>query len=187
MAKPSELPMQTAHLRWAALESGADGRSLIVQYLSAQRATGPARVHIRESQRSIAVCVDQPVVPNSVDVRHLGIAFTAMRRTPVEQVALQAPIAGRRIEGDGLSETAIGSFPYLSCPGPGTLVIPAVPSVVGLAVPDAMRVLHQQGFPAVLTGSGSMVVQQHPERRGVARNESASVCDVGEPIMLVCG
>ncbi len=119
MAKLSELPTQTAHLRWAAPESGADGRSLAVQYPSAQRATGPARVHIRESQRSIAICVDQPVVSDSVDVRHLDIAFTAMRRTPVEQVALQAPIGGtahrrRRFVGDGHREL---SLTQLSGPG----------------------------------------------------------------------
>jgi len=94
MVNLAELPTETVHLRWVVLEAGADGRSLAVQYLSTHRAWGPARVRIRESQSSIAISVEQRVVPNSVDVRQLGIAFTASRRTPIEEAALRAPIGG---------------------------------------------------------------------------------------------
>jgi hypothetical protein len=50
-----------------------------------------------------------------------------------------------------------------------------------------VRVLGQQGFPAVVINEGSTVVEQHPERGGVARNTRFNTSDVGGLFSLVCG
>jgi hypothetical protein len=44
MSELTDLPTCTANLPWVVLESGADGQSLIVQYLGAPCGVGPARV-----------------------------------------------------------------------------------------------------------------------------------------------
>ena len=187
MAKLTDLPTSTTNLPWVVLESGADGQSLIVQHLCAARGAGRPRVLVRESARSIAIRVEQPVLQAGVDLRRLGVAFTGARRVPTKEVVLKAPIGGRRLEGEGMSERAIRSHQYLTRPGPGTLLIPVVPLVVGLACSDAVRVLGQQGFPAVVISEGSTVLEQRSDRGGVARNSRANIYDVGEPIALVCG
>jgi hypothetical protein len=187
MPELNDLPTCTAYLRWELLEAGADGQSLILRYLAAHRGRGPARVLVRESARTIAITVEQSVLEEGVDLRGSGVAVTGARRVPIKEVALEAPIGGRRLEGEGMSEGALRSLGYPTRPGPGTLLIPVVPRVVGLACSDAVCVLGRQGFPAMVIGEGSTVLEQRPERGGVARNTQANTYDVGEPIALVCG
>jgi hypothetical protein len=115
----------------------------------------------------------------------MQIALTPMRRTPIQTVSLKAPIAGRRIEGQGMSETPINSFFYLAITRPDGLQIPGVPSVIGLAPEDAVRVLSQQGFVAVLEEHGREIVDQHPRRGERARNGQAAVYDTGEPVKIL--
>jgi hypothetical protein len=76
MAKLTDLPTSTTDLPWVVLEAGADGQSLIVQCLCAVRGVGRPRVLVRESARSIAIRVEQPVLRDGVDRRRLGVAFT---------------------------------------------------------------------------------------------------------------
>jgi hypothetical protein len=60
-----------------------------------------------------------------------------------------------------------------------------VPSVIGLAPEDAVRVLSQQGFVAVLDGHGREIVDQHPRRGERARNRQTAVYDTGEPVKIL--
>lgn len=108
-----------------------------------------------------------------------------MRRTPTEGVSQKAPLRGRRVEGEGMSETSISSFPYLTISGPDGWQIPALPSVIRMAPQDAVRVLSQQGFVVVVDGDGGEVVEQAPSRGEGARNWQAAVSNVGEPVRIL--
>ena len=131
-----------------------------------------ARVSVRESDQRICVTVEQDVLADGADLRGMRIALTPMRRTPIQTVSLNAPIAGRRIEGEGMSETPINSFIHLAITRPDGLQIPAVPSVIGLAPEDAIQVLSQQRFVAVLDGHGQRDRRPAPTTRR-ARTEPA--------------
>jgi hypothetical protein len=135
--------------------------------------------------RSRPFTVEHDVLADGADLRGMRIALTPMLRTPIQTVSLKAPIAGRGIEGEGMSETAINSFSYLAITRPDGLRIPAVPSVIGLAPADAVRVLSQRGFVAVLDGHGREVLDQHPRRGERARNRQAAVYDAGEPVRIL--
>lgn len=185
MTDLQQLPKRTVNVPWVVLESTDEGMSLVIQLLLAERGVSKARVSVRESNQRIAVTVEQDVLlADGADLRGTQIALTPMRRTPIQTIRLKAPIAGRRIEGEGMSETPINSFFYLAITDPDRLQIPAVPSVTGLAPEDAVRVLSQHGFVAVLDGHGREIVDQHPRRGERARNRQAAVYDTGEPVKL---
>jgi hypothetical protein len=99
-------------------------------------------------------------------------------------VSLKAPLRGRRVERKGMSETSISSFPYLTISGPHGLQMPALPSVIGMAPHDAVRLLSQQGFAVVVDGDGREVVDQTPTRGEAARNRQAAVSNIGEPVRI---
>jgi hypothetical protein len=185
MTDLQQLPKRTVRIPWVVLESAQAGTSLVIQFLLADRGVSKARVLVHESDLRISVAVEQEVLAEGVDLRRLGVAFTPMRRTPIEEVILKVRVGGRHIEGEGMSETSVNSSSYLAVPGPEGLRIPALPSVIGLAPQDAIRVLSQQGFVAVVDGHGREVVEQLPPRGEVARNRHAAVYDIGEPVRIL--
>lgn len=191
MTDLQQLPKRTVHVPWVVLESADEGMALVIQFLLAERCVSRARVSVRESVREsdqrICVTVEQDVLADGADLRGMRIALTPVRRTPIQTISLNAPIAGRRIEGEGMSETPINSFVHLAITRPDGLQIPAVPSVIGLAPADAIQVLSQQRFVAVLDGHGHEIVGQHPRRGEPARNRHAAIYDTGEPVKIHAG
>jgi hypothetical protein len=180
---PTHGAMAAVSVPWEVLESGLSGRSLIVSYLASGRAAGPGRVFVDESESSIRIRVDQPVDDPNSDASE-RVARTRMLRTPNLEVQLGRPIGGRRIEGEGRAVRRFRSG-YLFQPGPGTLQIPAVPRVIGLAPADALTVLAAQGFDAEIVGDGPEIHEQDPKRGEVARNHQASVYDTGPRLTLI--
>ena len=178
-------PRMTVQLAWTVLESGPGAMSLVIQWLG--HAHGLAKAHLvgHESDRCISLTVEQDVLADNAGPQWQRLAFTTKRSTPIEHVSLNSPVKGRRIGGERMSERAVGSFAYLSVRGPGTLIIPALPSVLGLAVEDAVRVLDPQGFPARIEGDGVEIIAQHPSRGQIAQNRQAAAYDTGQPVTLV--
>jgi hypothetical protein len=168
---------------WEVLESGLSGRSLIVSYLASGRAAGPGRVFVDESESSIRIRVDQPVDDPNSDAAD-RVARTRMLHTPIVEVQLGSPVGGRRIEGEGRAVRPFRSG-YLFQPGQGTLQLPAVPRVIGLAPADALTVLAGQGFDAEVVGDGPEIHEQDPRRGGVTRNNQAAVYDTGPRLTLI--
>lgn len=62
-----------------------------------------------------------------------------------------------------------------------------VPSVVGFASEQAVSTLAQQGFPAMIYGSGPVVTEQRPQRGQIVRNEQAAAYDAGQTVTLITG
>ena len=162
--------VEALHVPWEVLEVGPSGRSLVVSYLSSNHA-GRARVILSETSLAIGIRVEQSAAPQADPTRR--VARTLKRHTPIVDVQLAALIGGRPIGGEGLAAGSFRSFGYLWQPGPGTLRLPAVPNVIGLAPRDALIVLSAQGFDAMVAGDGPEIVEQRPPRGQVARNNSA--------------
>jgi hypothetical protein len=180
-------PRATVYQDWALLECGPEAMSLVIRWLADDRGLGKARVVVQELGNCISIAVKRAVRADERDSRGRRVVYTTMRSTPIEHVALNSAVRGRRVGGAGMSERAVGSFSYLSVPGPGTLLFPALPSVLGLAVEDAVQVLDLRGFPVVIEGDGGEVVAQRPSRGQVARNRQAPGCDTGQSVTLVTG
>jgi hypothetical protein len=177
----------TIYQDWALLECGPEAMSLVIRWVADDRGLGKAQVVVQESANGISIAVKRAARGDERDSRGRRVIYTTMRSTPIEHVSLSSPVRGRRVGGKGMSERAVGSFPYLSVRGPGTLLLPALPSVLGLAIEDAVHVLDLQGFPVVIEGDSGEVVAQHPSRGQVARNHQAPDYDTGHPVTLVTG
>jgi hypothetical protein len=180
-------PRAIVYQDWALLECGPQAMSLVIRWVADDRGLGKAQVVVQESPNCISIAVERAVRGDERDPRGRRVIYTTMRSTPIEHVALSSPVRGRRVGGEGMSERAVGSFPYLSVRGPGTLLIPALPSVLGLAVEDAVRLLELQGFPVLIEGDSGEVVAQLPSRGHVARNRQAPEYDTGQSVTLVTG
>ncbi|MGO9793373.1 MAG: PASTA domain-containing protein [Solirubrobacteraceae bacterium] len=172
-----------ASLPWMLLEAGRGERSLVLSYLVSSQAVGAAQVLVEESPTAISIRVDQAV---ELDRRSpdRNVARTPMRRTPVIEVELASRIGGRQLEGAGRATWTFRGFGYLWQSGPGTLQLPAVPRVIGLAPRDAKGVLAMQGFDATIHGDGKAIVGQHPGPGEIARNTQSPAYDHGPAVVL---
>jgi hypothetical protein len=137
----------TTAARWAVAGVGAGQRSVVVQYeLGGCEARPRARVTETPSTVRIAVTVTDTSAPGRACPQIVRLGRTA--------VPLRAPLHGRRIVGG--RGTSVAYRPP-SCHGTIQL-----PSVLGMAIGDARRLLRGQAFaPEVTRGRGQVVVQ-HP-------------------------
>jgi len=160
-----ETRVVTAH--WALLETGADGRSVVIAYVAPLCHVGRARVHVRETRTSIRIAVTQRVIVPAPPARgRPGIACTTEAAQPRRTVHLHSLVAGRRLSGGGHVR---GPLVYLTRPGTGTDAELLVPRMLGLAPDQALRALAVQGFHGRLVGSrGREVVAQQPPRGSTA-------------------
>jgi PASTA domain len=173
------VPSHVAPYPWVLLEAGRADRSLVVQ-ARPPLCGGKAHAVLRENGTTITVQVEGTVI-----VPRGGVICATSLATPHLTVPLASPVAGRRIVGEDLSIRRL-SFGYLNGPGPGTLLRPLVPRVVGLSPADAVHLLAVQGFRPTVTGSGSEIVRQSPARGKPALGAKPH-SDDGGVVRLVVG
>jgi hypothetical protein len=149
--------MTSTLLRWALLEAGDDGSSLVIQY-EPQRGTRRPAVQVVEDAECIEIELRAEILEPKPDT-----AWTTQISTPIWTIELASPIRGRTIYGY-VHRRQI-PWPYIQVlKDPGNLVIPGAPCVVGLAPEDAVEVLRYHGFDTQFSGAGSQVISQHPPR-----------------------
>jgi hypothetical protein len=124
----------TLHPRWVLTESGRGGRSIVVSY-DGGGCAGEATARVTETGSAIRVVLDQTAwIPED------GEACTADLRVYRLKVRLAAPVAGRRVRGQGDERRVLFAGPF--DPDGQRLV----PRMIGLAPADALRALNIQGF-----------------------------------------
>jgi hypothetical protein len=152
----------TLHPRWVLTESGGDGRSIVVSY-SGGGCAGEATPRVSQTRSAIRVVLDQEAwIPED------GEACTADLRVYRLKVRLGAPVAGRRVRGQGDERDVLFAGPF---DANGQRL---VPRAIGLAPADALRALNIQGFEVRTRtvrrcGRRALVVRQslpaHSQRR----------------------